>query len=132
MTRSLHPSEDQIHVSVAQWLDLTYPQTPKDVRKHGVCWTTIEHRNARGAAEGARRKARGVKPGIPDLDFIFEYRSYRVELKDHDGVLSADQKDMRAKIMAAGGQWALCRSLEAVIDQLGHWGFPQGARRVAM
>lgn len=131
MTRSLHASEDQIHVAVAQWLDLTYPQTPDDVEMHGVCWTTIEHKTS-SEAEGRDRKRRGVKPGIPDLDFIYDGFSFRIELKNHNRPLSDDQVKMRLNMIAAGADWALCRSLEEVIAQLGVWDFPPGVRRVVV
>lgn len=122
-------SEDSLHLAAADLLRLNFPQDA--VFRHGVCWTTIEHRNARNAIEGAKRKARGVKPGIPDLDFVCHGKSYRIELKTPDGALSKDQILERARYIAAGGQWALCRSPEDVQSQLRAWGFVLRARLAA-
>ena len=44
-------SEDAIHLAVADLLRLNFPQDA--VERHGVCWTTLEIRNARNAIEGA-------------------------------------------------------------------------------
>lgn len=109
-------SEDAIHAAVRDLLDL--------VLTTDSWWTTIEHRNAAGKAEGARRKKRGVKKGIPDIWIVWNGQTYVVELKTRTGSLDKAQIEVRADMIAAGAIWALCRSVDDVLDTLGGWGIP--------
>ena len=114
--KSHDPSEDQIHVAVAEYLTLALPVE--------VWWSSIEHRNARNAREGANRKKRGVKAGVPDLLFCWRGNLYAIELKTRTGSLSPDQITQRSLIRCADARWALCRSLDDVIDKLREWEIP--------
>lgn len=116
-------SEDEIHEAVARVLDIALPA--------GACWFSIEHRNARDAAEGAMRKRRGVRAGIPDITIIHGRVVHYIELKTRTGALSSAQVDMRDRLLAAGALWALCRSVDDVLRQLRDWGIPVSARLAA-
>ena len=92
MTRQ-HP-EDDFHVTVAQFLDLALPED--------ACWTTVEHGGQRGKAEAGRLKAKGLKPGWPDIQIVYRGRSINIELKAKGGTLSKAQKAMHARLTRAG------------------------------
>ena len=115
-TRPRDPSEDQIHVAVAEYLTLALPVE--------VWWSSIEHRNARSGKEGADRKGRGVKAGIPDILFCWCGRMHAIELKTRTGSLKGPQIAQRAALLQAGARWALCRSLDDVIAKLREWEIP--------
>lgn len=101
--------EHQLQVLVARYLNLALPERHPD-----AWWTSIDHANARSSATGGIRKARGVKPGIPDVHVIHRGRSIWIELKAPQGSVSAEQREVAAKITAAGGYWHEARSVEAV------------------
>lgn len=114
------PAEDSIHEAVAKLLWVALPDD--------VWWSTIEHRNAKDAREGAMRKARGVKPGVPDILLCYGGALYCIEMKTRTGTLSPAQKDRRIELKRAGAHWAICRSVDDVIRQLRAWGIPINAR----
>ena len=109
-------SEDEIHEDVRRMLDVALVAP--------ACWTSIEHRNARDAIEGAKRKARGVRAGVPDVLIVYGRITHYIELKTRTGSLSQSQIEMRAALVAAGAPWALCRSVDDVIRQVQAWGIP--------
>lgn len=97
----------------------------------GVCWTAIDHghsfnttigRNGQpiGLIEMQKRKARGVRAGIPDLLFWADGKPYAIERKIEDGVISDAQrvfqqelKDARVPVANAWSQAELCETLNA-------------------
>ena len=93
MTRRKHP-EDSFHIAVARYLDLALP--------HDACWTTVEHGGKRTKAEAGKLKAKGLKPGWPDVQIIYRHRVILFELKAPGGTLSAEQKLMHAQLSLAG------------------------------
>ena len=97
-----------------------------------VAWTAIDHANAKDALTGAIRKARGVKPGLPDFTFGWQGapRSW-IELKTSDGALSVAQRQRHAEIRAVGERIAVCRSTMDVLRVLTEWGCPMRARIAA-
>ena len=62
----------------------------------------------RGRIAGARRKAEGVKAGIPDVECFVASRGFtglHIEMKRHDGVpsdVTPDQKKMMARLEKEG------------------------------
>jgi hypothetical protein len=71
----------------------------------------------------SRAKAMGVRPGWPDLQFLFPDGVTRfIELKA-GASLSPEQRDFRDRC-AGRGIWALCRSVDEVSAQLRAWGAP--------
>jgi hypothetical protein len=112
----LDPSEDEIHEAVASLLDRALPPT--------ACWYSVEHRNAKDAVEGAKRKRRGVRAGIPDITIIYGRVAHFIELKARAGVVSSAQEGMRTRLTGAGALWAVCRSVDDVVRQLRDWRIP--------
>ena len=70
---------------------------------------------------GAARKARGVKPGIPDMVVVWRGITLWVELKSGSS-LSEHQKHTRDALRENGHLWALARNgdeLEAALRDAG-------------
>ncbi|MDQ2763970.1 MAG: VRR-NUC domain-containing protein, partial [Pseudomonadota bacterium] len=97
-----------------------------------VFWTAIDHahslnmalgRNGRpiGFQEAAKRKARGVKSGLPDYLFWHQRRAFAIELKTADGVLSDAQKDVLRELIANGVEVAVCWTIDQVFARLCLW-----------
>ena len=93
MTRRQHP-EDDLHLAVAQFLDLALP---KD-----AAWTTVEHGGKRTKAEAGKLKAKGLKPGWPDIQIVYRGRLILFELKAPGGLLSLAQMGMHEQLTLAG------------------------------
>lgn len=130
-------SEDAIHMRIKRGLtDLG--MAPGQTSRHGVFWCSHEIRNSGRMIttrdgktinlEGMRRKARGVVAGIPDLQFIYQGRSYWIELKNATGARSYAQQGRHIELENAGCLVAVCRSLHEVLAQLAAWGVPTGVR----
>ena len=117
------PTEDQLHEAVRKLLDVALPSN--------ACWFTVEHRNARDATEGAKRKARGVRAGVPDILICYGRVLHTIELKARTGSLSPAQIAMRSELIGAGAYWSLCRSTDDVLKVLRDWGIPISARIAA-
>jgi hypothetical protein len=78
-----------------------------------VWFTAIDHAT-RSATEGQDKKARGVKPGLPDLMFKFDRRTVWIELKAVKGVVSDTQEDVRDVLVGNGDDWHVARSIDDV------------------
>lgn len=76
----------------------------------------------RSKAEAGRFKALGVVAGIPDLVAIAEGRVFGLELKTANGRLSDAQREMAARWRAAGGEYAVARSVAEASRILSEWG----------
>lgn len=85
-----------------------------------------------GSRAKARVKEMGVRPGLPDLCFIFLTgerigETYWIELKAPNGRPTAEQKVI-VDALWAGGRGCYARSVEQVCAALVAWGFPVRAR----
>lgn len=92
------------------------------VLRPDVCWTAVDHANARDKLTGAIRKARGVKAGIPDFLFWHDGRGFAIEFKREDGVLSDAQRDFLRTLIGADVEVAVCWSASQVADKVVEWG----------
>ena len=97
MIRRQHP-EDDFHVTVAQYLGVERNVALPD----DAVWTTIEPGGKRGKREAGRLKAKGLKPGLPDIIVIYRGQLICFELKAPGGALSKAQKAMHAQLVEAG------------------------------
>lgn len=104
-----------------------------------IAWTSVDPATDQHMEQlaGWRRKARGIKPGWPDLQFIRLGRFYGIELKvrgatpGRDGKQSDNQILRQGEIEAACGLYAICYSVEEVERQLREWEFPLRAHTMA-
>jgi hypothetical protein len=90
-----------------------------------VAWTSVDPATDQKMTmvAGARRKARGIKPGWSDLQFIRLGQFYAIELKIPGGRQSENQRLRQTEIESAGAQYAICYSVEDVEQRLLSWGF---------
>jgi len=100
----------------------------------GVVWTAIDHahslnmtpgRNGRpiGLMEAAKRKRRGVKPGIPDYQFFYHAGAFFIEMKeDASSPLSDDQVGYLTGLIENGFEVKICWTVTQVFDTVVGWG----------
>lgn len=104
-------------MAVVQFLEFAAPP--------GLLWlATTNQKGTRSGFEQGILTAMGMVPGAHDLIFaIPPSASLRtIELKSAKGVLSDDQKAFGRRVIAAGGEWRVCRTLESVEIVLRAWG----------
>jgi hypothetical protein len=111
------PSEQTVQASIAAALE---------VGLKGICaWTAIDAGAGKMTkAAAGLRKARGVKAGWPDIILVHQGRFYGLEVKDADGSLSADQRDLHAWLRACKAEVAVVRSIEEAVRAIRAWGIP--------
>lgn len=127
----------------ARSLRLTAPVAPEheaqiacarmlaQVLRPDVCWTAVDHANARDKLTGAIRKARGVKAGIPDFLFWHYGRGFAIEFKRADGVLSDAQRAFLRTLIGAEVEVAVCWNSVQVFQKVVEWGLARRARIAA-
>ena len=102
-----YPSEEQIQVAVAQYLDV---KLPKDWR-----WFHPPNGGHGLKSVAGKLKAQGVKPGIPDVAIFRPNGSpIWIELKAFGGTLSLAQKDFRDWCAKSQQPYRVCRSVGEV------------------
>ncbi len=114
MTRRKH-DEDDLHITVAQYLDLALPKN--------AVWTTVEHGGKRTKREAGLLKAKGLKRGWPDVQVVYGGRLICFELKAPGGTRSPAQKVMHAQLRFAGA--LVYPGVVTILDQVE--GFLRGA-----
>lgn len=105
--------EDQLQISVSQYLKMQYPQ---------LLWWHTPNGGTRNKREGAKFKAMGVKPGVADLLFFWRGGKGAIEPKAGKNILQDTQKLFQQQWIHTGGQYAICRSIDEVIVCLKEWG----------
>lgn len=131
--RAVEPSEDEIHVTVAQFLDrFLRPPALWFPYPAGVCRLTPHQQ--------AQMSRFGVKRGLPDI-WVLYGGLYLIELKTRRGGLSKTrivrtrsgaprilegQADVFPKLIETGAveAIAICESLDQVIAELRRWEIP--------
>lgn len=110
--RRRHP-EEALQRSIAEYLDLCLPPE--------ILWTASMVGVSLNRVTRGRMRGMGVRPGWPDLQFLFPDGVTRyIELKAGAG-LSTEQRRFR-DVACPQGVWALCRSLDDVKAALRGWG----------
>ena len=102
---ALHQNEWSLQRSVAALLSKALPPE--------AYWTSIDVGRSKSEREGALRRQRGVKPGIPDMLIVWNGATLWLELKAGSS-LSAPQAITARLLRANGHLWELCRSPEDV------------------
>jgi len=120
----LRQNESALQVSVARFLDVALPRSVR------ACH--VPNGGRRDAATGARLKREGVKAGVADfVIFMSGGTCAMIELKTASGRLSPAQKDWQDWAGQHGLPYAVCRSLDEVIDVLKAWNVPLKMQGVA-
>jgi len=107
-------SELSLHTSVARYLRL--------VLGDKFFWTTIPAGGG-GLVRGKQLKDKGYKAGVPDILLVKESRAYWIEIKDKNGKLSGQQKNIIPILEHHGMPTAVCRDVYEVEGFLRRWGF---------
>tara|TARA_R110000868_G_C10928726_1_gene766205 strand:- start:1816 stop:2208 length:393 start_codon:yes stop_codon:yes gene_type:complete len=102
------PSEHLEQVRLVSWFRKTYPDTRIFAVPNG---------GARSGLQGAKLKAEGVSPGIPDL-FVPAWGLWVEMKRSKGGTLSPDQKDWIAYLDDCGYQCIV------------GWGFEDAKRQI--
>lgn len=111
--------EGALQVEVKEYLSVTMPRA--------IQWTaSLAGHGKLSMAARNKSKAMGLRPGWPDLQFLFPDGVTRyIELKSQTGRLQPEQEDFQARC-APHGIHAVCRSLPEVVHQLRAWGAALG------
>ena len=111
--------EDALHAAVADLLDL--------VLLPPAWWTTFPLGGG-GKARGGKLKRRGAKKGTLDILIISAQTGWGhadwIELKSAKGRLTPEQREIMEKLISAGCQVAIARSVADVLAMLDAWGIP--------
>jgi hypothetical protein len=120
------PAEHELQISCTKAL--------QRILLPGVFFTAIDHahslnmtpgRNGRpiGYQEAAKRKARGVRTGLPDYWFVHRAAMFAIELKKNaDAPLSDDQEDVLRELIANEVEVAICWTMDQVFGRIRQWG----------
>lgn len=107
--------EDALQLVTAQWL------RENEERLGLVALHPPNEGRSRRTIEAAIQVGRGMRPGAADWILLAPTWSGAIELKARGGSLSASQRAFRDDCRARGVRWALCRSLEALIETAERW-----------
>lgn len=113
--RAPAPSEFQIHASIVAYL--------RQMARPEVQYWHCANGEVRDARTGAKLKAMGLKPGVPDLMFRWRARwsmdclqeTLDMEIKPPGRKQSEAQKAWEARTVAVGGHYYVVRSLDEAI-----------------
>lgn len=114
MTKARQRIEDIFHESVADYLDAMLP---------AECWWTTFPAGGGGKARGGQLKAKGLKAGVPDILIVQRGKLFGVELKSPKGIVSDEQTNTHADLVAVGVPVAVCHTLDGIDAALRRWGF---------
>ncbi len=90
---------------------------------NSVVASCIAH-GARNPAMAYKLRQLGVEPGIPDWWLLYDGCSYLPEIKTGKGSRSKAQREMRDRILFAGGKTAIVHSLDDFKAALKEWKIP--------
>lgn len=105
--------EDDLQMDAADLLWRCYPY---------LLWWHVPNGGKRSKREARRFKEMGVRPGVPDLNFVLADGSFAaIELKTKTGRLSDGQKRFQADALTRGVRYAVCRNLDDILSTLNAW-----------
>lgn len=113
-------TEAELHKQAVSWLRWDAPD---------LIFYHPANGEARDPRTGAKLNGLGVLPGVADLAFVLPGgRAAFIELKAQRGRMSPAQREFGERVIAAGGDYAVCRSLEDVRAALSEWSIKTKAR----
>ncbi len=110
--------EMRLHMAILPFLRAVLPREAADTLIH------VPNGEKRTPITGALLKRMGTKPGVEDLQFIYQKRLHAIEVKPEGEYQSRVQKAREAAVLAAGGVYAVCRSTEDTRAALARWNIP--------
>lgn len=108
--------ERVIHEAVLGFLSTAFPDA---VIHHSPNEVDIRGEEAARTIVKARRM--GTVKGWPDIEMICRGAFWTFEVKAPGNQASDDQKACGARIIAAGGRWAVVRSIDDVAECVEEW-----------
>lgn len=107
-----HP-ESILQKQVIAYIRLQYPKALSFAVPNG---------GKRGKIEAAIMKSEGVLAGVSDILIFWQGGRGAIELKAGKNTETDKQKVFAARWQELGGQYAVCRSLDDVIEVMRAWG----------
>jgi hypothetical protein len=98
--------EDDLQRAICHFLQWALPAD--------AVYFAVPNGGLRSPRVAARMRATGTRAGVPDLCIIHRGHALFIELKAAHGTMSAVQKEMARRLIYAGAEVMLCRSLEDV------------------
>jgi hypothetical protein len=114
--------ETRLHIAILHFLLVALPREAAATLFHPPLG------GDRSAATGAMLRRLGTRAGVGDLVFTWQGGHHEVEVKTHRGRLSPAQREREAAVKAAGGRYAVCRSVDECRAVLAEWGVPTRER----
>jgi hypothetical protein len=112
---AVQPSEHQLQAALCKYLAVAAVAD--------VYWFAIPNGDLRHVRVGARLKAQGVKPGVPDICVMMPAgRTKWLELKTAKGRQSPEQQGFEARCQRLGHSYALAHSFDEAVASLREWG----------
>lgn len=119
----IEETEDALQIATKTFFDYALPADC-------LYWHTPNGARVRpGVAK--KMKAFGVLSGVPDFIILYGGKTFFLELKSKNGVLSKEQRDFRDMVMAQGFDWKLARNQTEVELAISAFGIPTSARVAA-
>ena len=118
--RNIKRPEQDLQIQIADFLRVaTIPPAQ---------WWHVPNGVGMSKTQRAMRQKMGLTPGVHDLHFVWcdqEMPCFgTIELKAKAGRLTPDQEAFGVDLEGCGHEWAVCTSLEEVVDILTAWNFP--------
>ncbi len=110
--------EMRLHCAILDYLRLVLPREAADTLIH------VPNGEKRTLKTGALLKRMGTRPGVEDLQFIWQKRLHAIEVKPEGEYQRPVQKTREAAVIVAGGAYAVCRSTDDVRYTLAQWRVP--------
>lgn len=129
------PSEHSLQIDCARMLDrilLADVQRTAVDHAHSLDQRLGRHGRPIGLVEAMKRKARGVRAGVPDFLFWHQGRGFAIELKrSASEPLSDNQKTFCKGLIAAGIPVKVCWAKSQVYQTVVDWGLTRPMRVAA-
>lgn len=121
--------ERHAHIAILEYLRTVFPEAvinhaPNEVSIPFPTWFPTEVMGTLRrviASYLSRQKDLGMRPGWPDLEMIYRGAFWAFEVKAEGGYPTKEQKQVGAEIIAAGGRWAVVRSIDDVEECIEEW-----------
>lgn len=110
--------EMRLHCAILDYLRVVLPPAAAATLIH------VPMGENRNAITGAKLRRMGARAGVEDMQFALYGRLHAIEVKPEGARLARAQKDRQAALVAAGGRYAVCRSLADIDETLIEWCIP--------
>jgi hypothetical protein len=103
-----------------------------------VCWSSVDHAHSLdrrpskygvpiGMLEAKKRKARGIRAGLPDFMFWHRAKPFAIEFKIAGGELTDEERKFLREMIRAGVEVKVCWGERQVVATVTAWGLTRVA-----